>query len=141
MFSEALSYTARADEVVEYLALVTRHDSNRYQMFYSTMSYTRDVATLFHRVDDWLFHTITRDVQATWEPEEVEYVRRRIAQEGAMRGFCSGVEILYIVYCIARLASKQFHTHFFLYSDENQRMLSRMRRAQVRYHRRGFIHI
>ena len=59
-FSEALSYTARVDEVVEYMALVTKHDSNRYQMLYSTMSYTREVTTLFHRVDDWLYHTIIR---------------------------------------------------------------------------------
>ena len=57
-----------------------------------------------------------------------------------MRGFCSGAELLYIVYCIARLAKKKFNTHYFLYNDDNERHL-RQRARQVRYHRRECVHL
>ena len=109
-------------------------------MFYSTMSYTREVPILFHIVDHWLFHTIAAAVEATWDAEEIACVRRRIRQESSMRGFCSGVELLYIVYCIARLAKKKFNTHYFLYNDDNERNL-RQRARQVRYHRRECVHL
>ena len=51
------------------------------------------------------------------------------------------MELLYIVYCIARLAKQKFNTHFFLLNDDNVSYLRRVCLKQVRYHRQGCEHI